>query len=219
MTPTSRVKTVAPAAKVPFLGRLEVRVVAALSLLGILCVGASAYVVQLAVDYFDQRVTESLGQSEEIATHIEPFYHELVDAHISAYTARATAMANELALFDQASSRSSDSERLAELMQREHDVVALVLERADGSEPSNVDREDVYPEEEFDWFDANAELRAPDGRTTGHLRVVVPHRPADRRALPGAGAAQAGDRARQERPGRGRASGGARGGGGERGWC
>ncbi len=171
MTPTQRLRTVTRT-KVSFFGRLEVRVIAALSLLGILCVGASAYLVQLAVAYFDQRLAASLAQSEEIATEIEPFYHQLVDAQISAYDARAKSMAQEIALGDLARERASDGERLAAMLEREPDLVALVLERTDGSAASKSDREDVFPEGEFEWFDARVPVADPDGRTTGNLRVV-----------------------------------------------
>jgi nitrogen fixation/metabolism regulation signal transduction histidine kinase len=169
--PTQRLRPV-PSTSVSFLGRLEVRVVAALSLLGILCVGASAYLVQLSVAYFDERLRASLAQSDEIATEIEPFYHQLVEAQISAYEARARAIAHELALGDLARERSPDGDRLDAVLQREPDVVALVLERTDGSAASKSDREEVYPEQDFDWFPADVAVTDPDGRTTGNLRVV-----------------------------------------------
>ena len=171
MTPTQRLRPVPPT-KVSFLGRLEVRVVAALSLLGILCVGASAYLVSLAVAYFDQRLAASLVQAEQLSQEIEPFYHQLVEAQISAYEARARAMAQELALAELARERRPDSARLAALLEREPDVVALVLERTDGSPASKSDREDVFPEDEFDWFDASVAVDDPDGRTIGNLRAV-----------------------------------------------
>lgn len=168
---TGRGNPVASSGRVPFLGRLETRVIAALVLLGILCVGSSAYLVQLAVAYFDARVGESLGRAEAVAEKIEPFYHGLVEAQISAFEARGEAMALESSLAELVEPRLGDGERLETVLARETDVVALALQRTDGTGASR-DRTEMYPESEFQWFDITRDLRAPDGRTFGHLRVV-----------------------------------------------
>ena len=156
--------------RVPWWGRLEVRVVAALSLLGILCVGASAYLVQLAVKYFDDRVATALAAGEDVAESIEPFQHDLVEAQISAFQARARAMALELALGDREPAPDSDESRLQAMLERESDVVALTLER-NGAATLRT-RESEFPQSDYDWFDTVAEVPGPDGNLGGKLRVV-----------------------------------------------
>lgn len=160
-----------PRKAVPFWGRLETRVIGALVLLGVLCVGASAYLVQLAVAYFDERVGASLGQAERISAKVEPLHHELIEAHIGAFEARGTALAFEVALQDLSSNTATEEERLAELLEREADVVQIALERPDGRS-SLVDREHIFPNERFDWFDVTAPLYDADKRVSGHIKVV-----------------------------------------------
>ena len=79
--------------RVPWWGRLEARVVAALVLLGTLCVGASAYLVQLTVAYFDGRWAGALEQARASTEDVEPFHRDLVDARIAEYNARARSFA------------------------------------------------------------------------------------------------------------------------------
>lgn len=165
------VPPVAATGRVPFWGRLETRVIAALVLLGILCVGSSAYLVQLAVAYFDARVGESLAHAQVVAEKIEPFYHGHVEAQISAFEARGEAMALESSLAELADPPPDDGQRLQNVLEREEDVVALALQRTDGTGASR-DRTEAFPESEFQWFDVTRDLRTPDGRTFGHLRVV-----------------------------------------------
>ena len=157
--------------KIPFWGRLEVRVIATLTLLGILCVGASAYLVQLAVAYFDERESVALADAEETLELIEPFHRDLVEATISAFQARGRALGFELALQDAREDAGKDEQRLQALLARDKDVVQLVLERPDGRS-SVADRESEFPDSEFDWFDVSTELRGADGRVSGRLKVV-----------------------------------------------
>jgi len=70
-------------------GRLELRMVAALVVLGIVCVGASAYLVRLSVAYFDDRVAGALEQARGVADEVEPFHQAVVDSGIAAFEARA----------------------------------------------------------------------------------------------------------------------------------
>lgn len=73
---------------------------AALVVLGIGCVGASAYLVQLAVGFFDQQWTATLDDSAMLLDSVEEVHRDLIDAHIQAYRARARALALELESLD-----------------------------------------------------------------------------------------------------------------------
>jgi two-component system, NtrC family, nitrogen regulation sensor histidine kinase NtrY len=163
--PTTRTRPI------PWWGRLEVRVMAALALLGIVSVGASAYVVQLAVSYFDGRLQIALEQGKEIAEETEPFHHALVEVQKQAYETRARMLAMEVALGDARQSPPSDADRLAALLEREGDVVELDLQRSGGSH-TELSRAQDFPEETFDWYEATATVGAADGPAAGRLRVV-----------------------------------------------
>jgi nitrogen fixation/metabolism regulation signal transduction histidine kinase len=155
-----------PVRRIPWWGRLELRVIAALVVLGTMCVGASAYLVQLSVAYFDTRVESALRQGQQISEEIEPFHQALVDAQIEAFEGRARAMAMELA-FDDA---RPDAERIGAMLERETDVVRLVLQR-DGGEPIAQVREETFPQSDFQWFDVTADV-GPPSASTGKLEVV-----------------------------------------------
>ncbi len=114
----------------PLWGRFEVRVVAALVLLGTLCVGASAYLVHLTIEFFDQRMAGALAQGEEVVDTVKPFYRDLLDAQVAEYRSRTRAMALELALRDERG-EGVEGRGLSRLMEREPDVAALTLSRVD----------------------------------------------------------------------------------------
>ncbi|HWB81327.1 MAG TPA: hypothetical protein VG755_40470, partial [Nannocystaceae bacterium] len=97
---------------VPWWGRLELRVIAALVLIGTLCVGSSAYLVQLTVAYFDGRWAGALDEAMKRTDDVAEFHRRLVDAKIAEFEARARALALELALGDTQPSPSADRERL-----------------------------------------------------------------------------------------------------------
>ena len=150
---------------VPWWGRLWVRVVAALALLGTLCVGASAYLLSLAVEYFDARVGDTLAQAQAVTREVEPFHHELVDSHIAAWQARTDLMAARFSI-----DPGTPQERLDRLFDAQQDVVQLRVELADGATVAR-DREDDYPAAAFDWFDVTAPLETEDGRRAGQLQA------------------------------------------------
>ncbi len=151
---------------VPWWGRLWVRVVAALALLGTLCVGASAYLLSLAVDYFDARVGDTLAQAQAVTREVEPFHHELVDSQISAWQARTDLMAARFLI-----QQGAPQQRLDRLFDAQEDLVQLRVELADGTTVAR-DREDEYPAGAFDWFDVTAALETEDGRRAGQLQAV-----------------------------------------------
>ncbi|MBC8071681.1 MAG: HAMP domain-containing histidine kinase [Deltaproteobacteria bacterium] len=156
---------------IPWWGRLELRVIAALVLLGTLCVGSSAYLVQLSVAYFDGRWGGALDQALVGTDDVGEFHQRLVDAKIAEYEARTRALGFELALGDTQPAPADDRTRIAELLNRDPDLVGLAVTRPSGSS-AEVDRASEYPEDRFEWYDATTELGLPGSRSGGQLRVV-----------------------------------------------
>ncbi len=150
---------------VPWWGRLWVRVVAALAFLGTLCVGASAYLVSLAVDYFDARVGDTLAQAQAVTREVEPFHHELVDSHISAWQARTALMAARFS-----TQSGSPKQRLDRLFDAEEDLVQLRVEFATGTTIAR-DREDVFPASAFEYFDVTAPLGTDEAQLQAVFRI------------------------------------------------
>ncbi len=151
---------------VPWWGRLWVRVVAALALLGTLAVGSSVYLVNLAVDYFDARTADTLAKAQAVTAEVEPFHHALIDSQISAWQARTKLMAAQFMI-----SEGAPQERLEALFEAESDVVLLRIELADGTTVAR-DRESTFPADAFDWFDVAAPLQTEAGRRAGELQAV-----------------------------------------------
>jgi len=151
---------------VPWWGRLWVRVVGALALLGTLTVGASAYLVNLAVDYFDARIADTLERAEAVTREVEPFHQAVVESQISAWNARTSLMAAQFMAAD-----GTPQARLDALFEAEPDVVQLRVELADGATVAR-DREAEFPADAFEWFDVTAPLDTPAGRHGGQLQAV-----------------------------------------------
>ena len=115
-------------------GRLELRVVLALVALGIVCVGASAYLVRLTVAYFDARVTDALVEAREVSEEIEPFHAAVVQAEIAAFEARAENFALRLgALRGEAATVVALRGRLDALMSANADLTRLSVRRSGGA--------------------------------------------------------------------------------------
>jgi nitrogen fixation/metabolism regulation signal transduction histidine kinase len=143
-----------------------VRVIAALALLGILCVGASAYLVQLTIEYFDAEVEASLAESEDVAEEVEPFYLDLVESKISAFQARGRVLALELAL-EQVAPEDTQA-RLQAALDANPDIVELRLQMP-GQPTAAVDRKTTYPPEQFEYFDVAQEVPAHGARPVAEL--------------------------------------------------
>ena len=162
---------------IPWWGRLELRVVASLVLLGTLCVGSSAYLVELTVSYFDARWAAALEQAVLVTDDVGAFHAGLVSAKISEYEARTRATGLELALGDVAPTAEADRERLQVVLDREPDLVGLAWVRPSGAR-AEVDRAEQYPEDRFEWYEASVDLAIPggrgaeQGRSAGQLRAV-----------------------------------------------
>ena len=141
------------APRVPWWGRLESRVITALVCLGILCVGASAYLVTLTVEYFEGIVGAAAQKSDEAVELALPFYEGYVKARKQAYRARIEAFARELEL---AATRGRlDPEdlqlHLQTILQREPDLVELT---ASGPGPAfaQAERRALLPEDDGAWI-------------------------------------------------------------------
>lgn len=145
--------------RVPWWGRLESRVITALVALGILCVGASAYLVTLTVQYFDSIVRAAATKSDEAVAAARPLYDGFVRASKQAYRARTLAIARELELGllrapvprDRPEELTAQAGRqLAAILQREADLVEL---RLDGlGEPVVSERRLVLAEDPLQWI-------------------------------------------------------------------
>ncbi len=149
--------------RVPWWGRLESRVITALVALGILCVGASAYLVTLTVQYFDGIVRDAAHQSDKAVAAARPLYDGFVRASKQAYRARALAIARELELSRLRAPLVSEPAgqlevQLMALLQREADIVEL---RVDGfGDPLIAERRQALPEgpqQRWIWFTAGPE--------------------------------------------------------------
>jgi signal transduction histidine kinase len=153
------------APRVPWWGRLESRVITALVCLGILCVGASAYLVTLTVEYFEEIVGAATKTSDEAVALAQPFYDGYVKARKDAFRARLEAMARELELAAVrlppaaepalADSRMHDPTelrgRLRVILQREADLVELTVSLPSAS-AVQVERHALLPEENGAWI-------------------------------------------------------------------
>ncbi|MBK7823714.1 ATP-binding protein [Nannocystis sp.] len=163
--------------RVPWWGRLESRVITALVALGILCVGASAYLVTLTVQYFDGMVRDAARQSDRAVAAAGPLYDAFVRASKQAYRARTQAIARELELgllrpAGSGAGASPDAAvgrvpgQLAAILQRDADIVELRVEPAGGvAEPVVAERRQALPEDPLTWvwFTAGPESLALDG--------------------------------------------------------
>lgn len=151
---------------VPWWGRLWIRVVAALALLGTLAVGSSVYLVNLAVDYFDARIADTLAQAQAVTDEVEPFHHALVETQISSWQARTGLLAARFM-----TAEGDPQQRVDALFDAEADLVQLRVEMADGTTVAR-DREADFPADAYDWFDVTAPLQTLQGRSAGQLQAV-----------------------------------------------
>ncbi len=155
--------------RVPWWGRLESRVIAALVVLGVLCVGASAYLVTLTVQYFDGIVRDAATKSDRAVAASRPLYDGFVRASKQAYRARAMAIARELELgLLRAPVRPDRSDLLSaqvltqitRTLEHEADLVELRVDGLVGG-PLTIDRREALPEEptqsQWVWFTAGPE--------------------------------------------------------------
>jgi two-component system nitrogen regulation sensor histidine kinase NtrY len=146
----------------PWWGRLEARITISLVAIGILCVGASSYLVALTVDYYDGVSAQQVELQDETLRLAEPYYEELARAQRDAFVARTQLLPHQLGALDEAALEPF----LEEWIGARSDVVEVMLERP-GREPLIVARDDM----------AGASIRVPieeplDGEDGGTVRVT-----------------------------------------------
>lgn len=80
----------------PWWGRLEARITISLVAIGILCVGASGYLVSLTVAYYDRLGEQQVAIEREAIELAQPYYAELAAAQRDAFQARTELLPHEL---------------------------------------------------------------------------------------------------------------------------
>ncbi|KIG12903.1 Nitrogen regulation protein NtrY [Enhygromyxa salina] len=125
-------------ARPPWWGRLEARITISLVAIGILCVGASSYLVALTVQYYDQVSEQQVELQDQALRLAEPYYEELAAAQREAFRARTQLLPHEL--------RELDGEALEAFLddwiRARGDVVEVVVERH-GAEAVIVGRQNL----------------------------------------------------------------------------
>jgi two-component system nitrogen regulation sensor histidine kinase NtrY len=112
---------------VPWYGRLEWRITLALVALGVLSVGATSYLVQLTVRYFDAIGDRQVQVETEAIEIAQPFYKALTNAKREAFRARTRTLALELAL----EAPTNEAQWLSREIARHSDVFSVQLRRPD----------------------------------------------------------------------------------------
>jgi two-component system nitrogen regulation sensor histidine kinase NtrY len=84
----------------PWWGRLEARITISLVAIGILCVGASSYLVALTVGYYDDVSAQQVDLQEETLRLAEPYYEALARAQRDAFVARTELLPHQLGGLD-----------------------------------------------------------------------------------------------------------------------
>jgi|GEM_PF-220687 len=167
--------------RVPWWGRLESRVITALVALGILCVGASAYLVTLTVQYFDSIVRDAATKSDKAVAAARPLYDGFVRASKQAYRARVVATARELELGlrgpgpraePTAGVATQVQAHLASILEHEADLVELRVDGLPGG-PVSVDRRQAVPEDPAQWVWFTAAPEPLDLRAGAPLQLTA----------------------------------------------
>ena len=113
-------------ARPPWWGRLEARITISLVAIGILCVGASSYLVALTVGYYDQVGEQQVELQDQALRLAEPYYEELAAAQREAFRARTELLPHELRELEGAGLEAF----LDSWIRTRQDVVEVVVERA-----------------------------------------------------------------------------------------
>jgi two-component system nitrogen regulation sensor histidine kinase NtrY len=141
----------APLPKIPWWGRLESRVIAALALLGVLCVGASAYLVELTVGTFEGIVGATVTRSELVVEIAASYYSDLVEARKATYEARSGVFLREIVAAVSRGEGATVPGLVDEIFAREADLVSLEVRR--GEAPlARRERESALPEDGGAWI-------------------------------------------------------------------
>ncbi|PRQ07156.1 sensor histidine kinase [Enhygromyxa salina] len=112
-------------ARPPWWGRLEARITISLVAIGILCVGATSYLVALTVQYYDQVSEQQVELQDQALRLAEPYYEELAAAQREAFRARTQLLPHELRGLDGAPLEAF----LDDWIRARADVIEVVIER------------------------------------------------------------------------------------------
>src|SRR5690606_8904714 len=150
----------------PWWGRLEARITISLVAIGILCVGASSYLVRLTVRYYDRVGEQQVQLQREALALAEPYYDEIATAQRDGFVARTELLPYQLA------ARLPEPTELVVFLQEwiaaRGNVDEIVVERP-GHEPLSV----VGPEREGAWIRVPIEGPLEPSERTGEGRVRV----------------------------------------------
>jgi two-component system nitrogen regulation sensor histidine kinase NtrY len=114
----------------PWWGRLEARITISLVAIGILCVGASSYLVALTVGYYDDVSAQQIELQDETLRLAEPYYEAIARAQRDAFVARTELLPHQIGALAEAGVEPF----LEQWILDRRDVVEVVLERP-GREP------------------------------------------------------------------------------------
>ena len=109
----------------PWYDRLEARITITLVTIGILCVGASSYLVALAVSYYEQVGAQQDGVQGEALELAEPYYAELAAAQREAFVASTQLLPHELEGLDE----GAQARFLGAWVETRANVVEVSIER------------------------------------------------------------------------------------------
>jgi two-component system nitrogen regulation sensor histidine kinase NtrY len=109
----------------PWWGRLEARITISLVAIGILCVGASSYLVALTVGYYDDVSAQQIELQDETLRLAEPYYEALARAQRDAFVARTQLLPHQLGALDEA----EQEPYLEQWIRERGNVVEVVLDR------------------------------------------------------------------------------------------
>ncbi|MCA9686193.1 MAG: hypothetical protein KC457_28745, partial [Myxococcales bacterium] len=112
----------------PWWGRLEARITISLVTIGILCVGASGYLVALAVAYYDRLDEQQVAGQREAIELAQPYYAELAEAQREAFDARSELLGRALEELEPGQRRAF----LRRWIDGRDDVIEVVVEPRGG---------------------------------------------------------------------------------------
>ncbi len=144
----------------PWWGRLEARITIALVAIGILCVGASTYLVRLTVRYYDRLGEQQAEIQREAFDLVTPFYAWLAEAQRQAFDARTELLATQLGNLALESEAALEP-ALVQWLTDNDDALGVALERPDREAILIEDRE-LDPDQSDTAIDSNIEwIRVP----------------------------------------------------------
>jgi two-component system nitrogen regulation sensor histidine kinase NtrY len=156
----------------PWWGRLEARITISLVAIGILCVGASSYLVALTVGYYDDVSAQQVDRQDETLRLAEPYYEALARAQRDAFVARTELLPHQLGGLDDAAIEPF----LEQWIRARANVVEVEIERS-GQAPLVVVRPNpdsfIEPEARVDlsrWI--HVPIESPLGDDEGLVRVT-----------------------------------------------